>query len=365
MNKRDFHGLVKALQASKPEDRDRAAEALVQLSVNDATRALIAGLEQGNSRAARVLGERGDIDAIPSLCQALENPEMSVHQEARAALVVLGAVDALRDVFLKSTVPQARKMAFAALEQLVPSDLEELATLALEDPDKSIRSLGEHRGAEPRLLNSEDKDLRLSAVWALSMRGLENELPELITALQDPVDHIRILALHGLAHTWESSDWTDAEGATDIVLPRLKDESPQVRAAACDTLGRMGLGLLELREVLVSSEAIVADAASLALAKHGDKASIPNLGIHAESGSWAAVRALGQIGDPVAIPILEKALKNPELAGVAAQALGELGDVAAIPILENFLLVGSNVQTGQGEPTPVGLAKHALEGLRS
>ena len=106
------------------------------------------------------------------------------------------------------------------------------------------------------------------------------------------MDHIRATALDGLALTWEESDWDDATQASSSILPLLKDQSADVRAAACETLGRMRLGLLELREVLKSSESIVSDAAALALAQHRDRASIPDIGILADSGSWAAVRAL-------------------------------------------------------------------------
>ena len=365
VEQRKLEALVDALRGSKRERRRDAERALREMDGSDVTKALIQGLQEGNSRAARVLAERGDHEAIPSLCQALEHPEMAVHQEARAALVVLQADPALREVFKNSKVSKAREMAFRALSELKPDDFEELASQALEDPSDDVRSLVEFRGAKPRLLKSSDDSLRLAAVRALSTRGLEEELDQLITALDDSVAHIRATALDGLAYTWEQSDWDDEQRALELVSEKVTDESRDVRAAACSALGRMGLGIIVLREALKDPDAPVRDSAALALGKHRDKDSIEALGALVQSGSWAAVRALGEIGDSVAIPMLIQALGSPNLAGVAAQSLGTLGDSAAIPALERFVAKGFQGTVVRDDPSPLALAKHSLELLRS
>ena len=51
----------------------------------------------------------------------------------------------------------------------------------------------------------------------------------------------------------------------------------------------------------------------------------------------AAMRTLGRMQDPVALPVIVERLASPELRPHAIQALADLGDIRAIPALEPFL----------------------------
>jgi|SRR5919108_123645 HEAT repeat protein len=51
----------------------------------------------------------------------------------------------------------------------------------------------------------------------------------------------------------------------------------------------------------------------------------------------SAVRALGRIGHPEALPVLTAALDDPTVRAVAATSLGDIGDASAVPHLVQLL----------------------------
>jgi HEAT repeat protein len=92
--KRDVPGLIKALGYQKEDDREAAAEALVQIGA-PAVKPLIDILNDNDRSvrwyAVRALGQIGDPAAVEPLIAASTDPLVSVRSVAVGALVQIGA----------------------------------------------------------------------------------------------------------------------------------------------------------------------------------------------------------------------------------------------------------------------------------
>jgi HEAT repeat protein len=104
----------------------------------------------------------------------------------------------------------------------------------------------------------------------------------------------------------------------DALMKKLDDPSPMVRSTATHALG-------ELREGRAVPKL-------LAIAQRPAES----------TNDWfksnlAAVTALGNVGDPAAVPGLVKLLDNPSQHQVVCEALARLGKSAAPPLLADFL----------------------------
>ncbi len=362
--RRDLVGLVEAADHTSPVIRQTARDALRDLSGRDVDEALSQALCRGSCAAAQILGARGDILAAPGLAAALEHPNLSVHQSARAALVALNAVESLTRAFRESPIPKAREMALRGLHELQVDDLEELLSDALEDADPTVRSLGEVAGAFPRALDSPDPALRKSALRALTRRGDPDFESSLLEQLFSVEADVRAWAIQGLGAIW--TQHRDRLEQSRVVLESLReDESSLVRSALCSLLGSLDFERPWLREALSDPEATVRNQAADSLGMLKDLESVEGLIVALRLGSWGAARALGATGDPRATQPLCEALFCRDVGDVAAQALGELGDPSAIPDLEDFL-VRWKPQPNQHPQDPRGdmLARGSLERLR-
>jgi hypothetical protein len=134
--------------------------------------------------AARMLGRLHDRRALPALVRALADEHPNVRLRAAWALGELGD---------RAAVPE-------------------------------LRRLLERTGAEER-------ELRLALGCALALLGERDALPLLAAAQQNPDPAFRWLATQGLL------DLTDP-ASVGMLLPRLEDDSPEVRTIAAVALGR-------------------------------------------------------------------------------------------------------------------------------
>lgn len=158
------------------------------------------------------------------------------------------------------------------------------------------------------LLASADYGDRLRGLNQLRTLDAAIAFPMVCQAVGDPNARVRYLAvsqLSGLGHE-------DLSLALDLLLERLQtDKEIDVRAAAADSLGALGL-----------SQAYPELAA-----------------LYRSNSDWllqvSIVAALGELGAPEAVELLQEALGSPvELVQTAAiAALGELGDRQAVPWL--------------------------------
>lgn len=134
--------------------------------------------------------------------------------------------------------------------------------------------------------------------------------------------------------------------AYDLIVQACKDDNPRVRYSAfsqMDTLGNQNreLTLELLRDALLNDpEADVQSAAADALGGLKFTEAYEELASMYESTQewllqFSIIAALGEMGDPRAFDLLEKAVQSDIslVATAAIGSLGELGDPRAIPIL--------------------------------
>ncbi|NJK70406.1 MAG: HEAT repeat domain-containing protein [Microcoleus sp. CSU_2_2] len=159
-----------------------------------------------------------------------------------------------------------------------------------------------------QLLNSEDFGDRLRAVNQL--RQLEPAIA--YNLIQSAIGDKNIRVRYAAVSQMSTLGTQNRSNALDVLLDSLRnDPEPDVKAAAADALGA-----LKLTEALEDLEQL-----------------------YNNTSEWliqlSIVAALGEMGDPKAFPILEKALNSEHelIQTMAIGALGELGDKRALPLL--------------------------------
>jgi HEAT repeat protein len=188
-------------------------------------------------------------------------------------------------------------------------------------------------------LKSSDVEERRNAVMILSHLDGDSATSALVSALNDKSPAVRALVLAGLG---ERSDNT----IVPLVVARLSsDKDPFVRKAAAYALGhfRGQERTAALIAALKDKDQEVRGAAAVSLGDHADAAAVAPLAVSL-SGKSAfvraqAARALGVNGQAAsqAVPALIRLLdgdSDAEVKRQTATALGLIGDPAALPALE-------------------------------
>ena len=159
-----------------------------------------------------------------------------------------------------------------------------------------------------QLLNSEDFGDRMRAVNQL--RQLEPAIA--YNLIQRAISDKNVRVRYAAVSQMSTLGTQNLSNALEVLLESLRnDPEPDVKAAAADALG--GLKLTEALEDLQQ--------------------------LYNNTSEWliqlSIVAALGEMGDPKAFPILEKALNSEHelIQTMAIGALGELGDKRALPLL--------------------------------
>ncbi len=163
---------------------------------------------------------------------------------------------------------------------------------------------------------SDDAAIRLEAVRELGRIGAPNAVPALIKRLADADEAIRIQAVLGLG-------WMQAKAAVPALIDAVNGRDPAMRRRAAQALGQIGdaRAIQTLRARIGDKDTDLALNAILALGWLKAKEAVPELLAlvtlqddlkPADYGNRqvAAIRALGHIGDPAALPTLENVLKN-------------------------------------------------------
>lgn len=188
---------------------------------------------------------------------------------------------------------------------------------------------------------AEDRNEKISSIYALKAEPSEANQEEIRRSLDDPDRDIRATALNALV-TLRVHD------AAALARAGLLDEDPFVRATAAKLLGDSGDETDAQRLVAVleadsdpiarlrSAEALQRVGGPLAVAGLTRALSDPD-----EHVRLAAVRAVRELDPESAKPALARlVLEDPmyEVRVQAARALGTTGDIAVLPVLEAALV---------------------------
>jgi HEAT repeat protein len=249
--------------------------------------------------AAQAEEPRYEERTLSDWAHQLQDPDPSTQRKAVEALRLgfeVQAVPVLNRA-VETGGPSVRIEAIRALAQIQPPAPETIATLskAMRDADPAIQR---------------------AAAAALGDVGAVSVLAQ---ALKDPDKDVRRNAVRPLRRVVTRGGSSGDPAATKAVVAALadalKDPDAGVRRAAASSLGALGP---------VAVDAIP----GLAATTMDSDLSVRN----------ATIEALGRMGSPAAVPVLVRALKDPQTASLAVRALGKMGPTArgAIPALREF-----------------------------
>ncbi len=257
---------------------------------------------------------------------------------------------------MKSQSPAARRLAIEAAWDLDEPQLGETVAQLLDDDDETVRAtaaaalLKAHPDAGRVLgdtLKSSDPEARRIAVRAIGERVGKRAREDIVAALADPDPGVRAVACGALEHAWDAgsdpgalaelvgSDKSGlvraaalrtltakkATGALDAARAALADDYLGARLAAVEAVAALGGANTDLEPIAAGAEPFSALRAGVALAKRGERA--PGLAAFtaaAGSSEWtvrvAAVNALPRLAEH------DDALQR--LAGLAGDSAPEV-----------------------------------------
>ncbi len=318
----DVDALLQVIEDADEYLRRDAIVSLGEIGDGRAVPALIKRLDDANfnnqEHAAAALAKIGDGRAAHPLVKMLRAPDK--HEQARraaaTALVALGDVKAVPDLLdgIRDQDLFSRYLSLEVLGKVGDSRCIPAAIAALRDPDgnvkwKAVETLGalrDARAVEP-LLDLLARSMHASGpsreavIDALGMIGDGRAQPALAALLNEPQDAVRKSAAAALdALGWQTAD--DTERVPYYIALERWDELTR-------------LGWERVRRPLLES------------LQNGDSAVRRQV-----------VHALGLIGQKLAVEPLILALREADVAELAASALSEIGDARAIvPMIEHCL----------------------------
>jgi HEAT repeat protein len=211
------------------------------------------------AEAAFILGDIGSRTAVPSLMQALDDPDRDVRSAAARSLGRLGAVDAVEP------------LVSALVGERIPQAVVGSALLAI-GPD-----------AVPRLLQLVGHPEWQERAGAVELVGL-------------------------LGHAADSR----------VLIGALLDEASEVRARAALALGRLAAedAAAAVRELLQDADAFVRTAAAEALAAIGDRSALESLVVQARDDLFEPADAAAEAVRRIDSARLRDEATNPSRAGI-------------------------------------------------
>ncbi|HZV05389.1 MAG TPA: HEAT repeat domain-containing protein [Gemmataceae bacterium] len=305
--------LIGQLSSNDSLTRQRAAKQLgnLGLAARDAVPVLGKLLHDAypdvRSSAAKALGQIGT-PAVPTLIEALKDPEIKNHARIANALAWIGplakeAVPVLADL-LKSNWEPARLEALVALGEIGSESQSALPAVVrvLADPSERVRE---------------------QALGTLKQIG-PAAIPILKEALRDKSLTLRLWAMHALALYGRESKKT-----IPVLRDALKDTDPRIRAQAAASLGSMGKdaqdaipNLLDALQDKKLSVQVQAALAVVGMAMKGIPGLLEKIRIADRKARWAEPVILKQFGKTTAenVKVLAGRLQDKD-ANIRAQAL--------------------------------------------
>ena len=330
------------------ETRRAAVAALGRLGSASAVPLLISLLDGAPDVAvvaAGALGHIGDRRAFEALVARLEHPHAALRQVAVAALNSIGHPEMAGRLraMLADGLPQMREGAARVAGYFGDRALLDPMLAACEDPDESVRRAAVEqlprfedaraRAAIAAALERGTPGVRAAAARALAHVPAEEALPKLRTACADADPWVRYHAARSLGHF-------DRAGAREALLAlTLHDPLPPVRIAAVEALAQVGdaEALAALRPLADDQDPAVAAPALLALGGARDggtlDALVDALTHDDRARRIAATRALARRADPASVPALAAAAhrgSDPEERELALAALASIDDELAV-----------------------------------
>ena len=311
--------------------------------------------------AAAALGQFQDPRSVQPLIRSLRDSDRAVREAAAASLTTLGQPAILSLGFcLNDPNLQVQETAASILATIADEQVLEPLLSALLNPNWIVRmsaAKGLTRIKDPRSVNTlilllQDKvpAVREEAGRTIQAIG-EASIPPLLNGLQDPNWRVRLRAIEALsllkpqvavaplmnivANDPDTAVRQDAVRALGQIgdahaLPLLLDSltTPSLQIKAIEALGNLR-AVEALPHLIALVKSLPADAYEDRMEGCTDpkyKEELPPL--------EAAVKALAQIGDPQAIPVLIQALHSTLLRQEAAEALTHFGSPAKTPLLQ-------------------------------
>jgi len=231
--------------------------------------------------AASALGQSGDARSVQPLIRTLRDSDRAVREAATSSLTTLGQPAVLSLGFcLQDPNLQVQEAAASILATIADEQVYEPLLSALLNPNWIVR---------------------MSAAKGLTRLKDARAIDTLIVVLQDKVPAVREEACRTIQAIGEAS--------ISPLLKKLQDPNWRIRLRAVEALS------------LLKPQAAVAPLMNL-VANDSDSAVRQD-----------AIRALGEIGDTHAIPLLLDSLTTPSLQLKAIEALGDLRASEALPPL--------------------------------
>jgi HEAT repeat protein len=347
--------VIDALKSNDPQMQSGAIAIVRDIPGPEVTKALVQELPKlpatGQVQLLSVLGDRGDVTALPAVIEAGKAPEESVRVAALRALGQLGgaanvALLAERAAAAKGTEQKAAREGLYRL-QGAGVDAAILQSLPAANPAvkaELIDAIGERNiaGAIEALLKAgkdENRRVRLESFRVLRIMAKPEDMPALVNLLLETENEAdrgeaeKMVA--AVAHKIE--DKTRQSAAVQAVLPNVKD-APD-RASLLRVLGRIGDAgsLPTLRAALASREPEVQDAAIRALAEWPTAEPVPDLlklaqtapnPVHRVVALRGFVRQLALASDRTAEQTIDLYKKAMELASDAPEKKRVLAGLA-------------------------------------
>jgi HEAT repeat protein len=243
---KDIGGLIKTLDYSIPQVKDRVIQALVEIG-KPAVQPLILALNDDKSNvreaAAETLGRIEDPVSVEPLIQRLQDEDIGIRIVIGNALTKIGkpAVPALVRMLTDKNA-DVRKTAAETLGRMKDAESIESLVRLLKDDDFGVRCAAEHSLREfrelaipplLRALNSENGTLRKGAASVLGHTRDSKATVPVCRMLKSKDKGERISALEALEKIADRA-------AAEYIVALLKDKDNDIRRLSVNALGKIG-----------------------------------------------------------------------------------------------------------------------------
>lgn len=310
-----------------PEHREQSVRLL---------RPLITDKDEGvRAAAAEAMGKVGSKSAIPDLIRAMHKDTPQVRRIAIGAIALIAAPSGEAALIEAINNPdddnEARAQAVAGLGKIATPTAIAVLIKALDDYDLKVqeqtvdalaRAGDKAIGALTAALHAPKQGVRARAAQALGKIQSPKSVNALIAALKDPDATVRAAAAAALG-------FSNNRQAVEPLIVALRDPDGGVAKEAADALARIGEPARPaLARAMAGNHSVAAYLAANALGKQGPSAArtVEQAATTPSAQRWAVV-ALGSMGGPEAVAVLEKLVNSsdPITRDSAQLALKRLG----------------------------------------